>query len=226
MHNVRRIWTIALVVVLVLATVGCLKVRRKATFARTTSPVVHKDFVAVDDWSEWAAEIANHVAKSIKDRPDLEDKPIYMRPLNDRAFDTGFYSLLHTELVSRGLQVAVEREEEMIMISYATLPVSPDRRGLMQAGSDSRLLGSSGSDTLEDQNGIKDSTSNFYKKTGSDEDKAVILSVGMSYNNRYVMHASSILRVAEDQQANFVSPFERGYQVEEFPTRTIKVTGE
>ena len=62
MHNVRRIWTIALVVVLVLATAGCLKVRRKATFARTTSPVVYEEFVAVDDWSEWAAEIANHAA--------------------------------------------------------------------------------------------------------------------------------------------------------------------
>ena len=223
MHNVRRIWTIALVVVLVLATAGCLKVRRKATFARTASPVVYEEFVAVDDWSEWAAEIANHVAKSIKDRPDLEGKPIYMRPMNDRAFATGFYSLLHTELVSRGLQVAVKREEEMLILSYATLPVSTDRRGLMQASSDARLIGSSGDDTLDDSNNV---TSTFYDKSGSDEDKAVILSVGMSYNNRYVMHASSILRVAEDQQANFVSPYERGYQVEEFPTRTITVTGE
>ena len=223
MHNVRRIWTIALVVVLVLATAGCLKVRRKATFARTASPVVYEEFVAVDDWSEWAAEIANHVAKSIKDRPDLEGRPIYMRPLNDRAFATGFYSLLHTELVSRGLQVAVKREEEMLILSYATLPVSTDRRGLMQASSDARLIGSSGDDTLDDSNNV---TSTFYDKSGSDEDKAVILSVGMSYNNRYVMHASSILRVAEDQQANFVSPYERGYQVEEFPTRTIMVTGE
>lgn len=223
MHNVRRIWTIALVVVLVLATAGCLKVRRKATFARTASPVVYEEFVAVDDWSEWAAEIANHVAKSIKDRPDLEGRPIYMRPLNDRAFATGFYSLLHTELVSRGLQVAVKREEEMLILSYATLPVSTDRRGLMQASSDARLIGSSGDDTLDDSNNV---TSTFYDKSGSDEDKAVILSVGMSYNNRYVMHASSILRVAEDQQANFVSPYERGYQVEEFPTRTITVTGE
>lgn len=223
MHNVRRIWTIALVVVLVLATAGCLKVRRNATFARTASPVVYEEFVAVDDWSEWAAEIANHVAKSIKDRPDLEGRPIYMRPLNDRAFATGFYSLLHTELVSRGLQVAVKREEEMLILSYATLPVSTDRRGLMQASSDARLIGSSGDDTLDDSNNV---TSTFYDKSGSDEDKAVILSVGMSYNNRYVMHASSILRVAEDQQANFVSPYERGYQVEEFPTRTITVTGE
>lgn len=223
MHNVRRIWTIALVVVLVLATAGCLKVRRKATFARTTSPVVYEDYVAVDDWSEWAAEIANHVAKSIKDRPDLEGKAIYMRPMNDRAFATGFYSLLHTELVSRGLQVAVQREEEMLILSYATLPVSTDRRGLMQASSDARLIGSSGDDTLDDTNNV---TSTFYDKSGNDEDKAIILSVGMSYNNRYVMHASSILRVAEDQQANFVSPYERGYQVEEFPVRTITVTGE
>lgn len=223
MHNVRRIWTIALVVVLVLATAGCLKVRRKATFARTASPVVYEEFVAVDDWSEWAAEIATHVAKSIKDRPDLEGRPIYMRPLNDRAFATGFYSLLHTELVSRGLQVAVKREEEMLILSYATLPVSTDRRGLMQASSDARLIGSSGDDTLDGSNNV---TSTFYDKSGSDEDKAVILSVGMSYNNRYVMHASSILRVAEDQQANFVSPYERGYQVEEFPTRTITITGE
>lgn len=223
MHNVRRIWTIALVVVLVLATAGCLKVRRKATFARTASPVVYEEFVAVDDWSEWAAEIANHVAKSIKDRPDLEGKPIYMRPMNDRAFATGFYSLLHTELVSRGLQVAVQREEEMLILSYATLPVSTERRGLMQASSDARLIGSSGDDTLDDSNNV---TSTYYDKSDSDEDRAVILSVGMSYNNRYVMHASSILRVAVDQQANFVSPYERGYQVEEFPTRTIKVTGE
>jgi hypothetical protein len=223
MHNVRRMSTIALVVVLVLATAGCLKVRRKATFARTTSPVVYEEFVAVDDWSVWAAEIANHVAKSIKDRPDLEGKPIYMRPMNDRAFATGFYSLLHTELVSRGLQVAVQREEEMLILSYATLPVSTDRRGLMLASSDARLIGSSGNDTLEGNNNV---TSTRYDKHGSDEDRAVILSVGMSYNNRYVMHASSILRVAEDQQANFVSPYERGYQVEEFPTRTIMVTGE
>lgn len=225
MHNVRRVWTIALVVVLVFATVGCLKVRRKATFARTASPVVYEDFVAVDDWSEWAAEIANTVSKSIKDRPDLEGKPIYMRPLNDRAFDTGFYSLLHTELISRGLQVAVQREKDMITLSYATLPLSSDRRELMQAGSDSKLIGTSGGDTLEGGSG-KVASANLYDKTGSDEDKAVILSVGMSYNNRYVMHASSILRVAQDQQGNFVSPYERGYQVEEFPARTIKVSGE
>ncbi|SIO30532.1 hypothetical protein [Halodesulfovibrio marinisediminis] len=226
MHNVRRIWTIALVVVLVFATAGCVKVRRKATFARTTSPVVYEDYVAVDDWSEWAAEIANHVAKAIKDRPDLAGKPIYMRPLNDRAFDTGFYSLLHTELISRGLQVAVQREEDMIQLSYATLPVSTDRGELMQASSDTHLIGTSGADTLEGRGSSKNSSAQLYDKTGSDEDKAVILSVGMSYNNRYVMHASSVLRVAEDQQANFVSPYERGYQVEEFPARTIKVTGE
>jgi len=111
----------------------------------------------------------------------------------------------------------------MLILSYATLPVSTDRRGLMQASSDARLIGSSGDDSLDDSNNV---TSTFYDKSGSDEDKAVILSVGMSYNNRYVMHASSILRVAGDQQANFVSPYERGYQVEEFPTRTIMVTGE
>ncbi|MEZ0575490.1 hypothetical protein ACQ0P8_06290 [Halodesulfovibrio aestuarii] len=221
MHNFRRIWTITLVVVLVLATAGCLKVRRKATFARTTSPVVYEDFIAVDDWSDWAAEVAKHVAKSIKDRPDLEGKPIYMRPLSDRAFDTGFYSLLHTELISRGLQVAVEREEEMIILSYATLPVSSDNRALMPVNS-----ASSENDTLEGYGGGKNMASLRYEPSGSDEDRPIILSVGMSYNNRYVMHASSILRVAGDQQANFVSPYERGYQVEEFPTRTIKVTGE
>jgi len=225
MYNVRRFWTAALVVVLVFATAGCLKVRRKATFARTASPVVYEDFVAVDDWSEWAAEIAGTVSKAIKDRPDLEGKPIYMRPLNDRAFDTGFYSLLHTELISRGLQVAVKREKDMITLSYATVPLSTERRELIQAGGDSRLIGTSGDDSLKDGSG-KVASASLYEETGSDDDKAVILSVGMSYNNRYVMHASSILRVAQEQQGNFVSPYERGYQVEEFPARTIKVSGE
>ena len=98
--------TIVIAAALIFSTAGCVKVKRKASFTHTDSPVIYHTFVTVDDWSGWAAEIAKRVEKAVKDRKDLDKKPIYMRPPNDRAFATGFYSLLHTELISRGLQVA------------------------------------------------------------------------------------------------------------------------
>ena len=218
--------TIVIAAALVFSAVGCVKVKRKTSFTQTDSPVIYHTFVAVDDWSEWAAEIATRIEKAINDREDLDKKPIYMRPPNDRAFATGFYSLLHTELISRGLQVSVEEEDDMIVLSYATLPVVADQSELVTASSEARLIGSAGDDTLEDEAPERNSMLDSFPQVVDDSDKPVILSVGMSYNNRYVMHASSILRVAADQQGAFVTPYERGYYVKEFPTRTIKVSGE
>lgn len=218
--------TIVIAAALVFSAVGCVKVKRKTSFTQTDSPVIYHTFVAVDDWSDWAAEIATRIEKALKDRKDLEKKPIYMRPPNDRAFATGFYSLLHTELVSRGLQVSVEAEEDMIVLSYATLPVVAEQSELVTASSEAQLIGSAGDDTLEEDQPSRTSMIDSFTQVGDGSDKPVILSVGMSYNNRYVMHASSILRVAAGQQGAFITPYERGYYVEEFPSRTIKVSGE
>ncbi|WP_066853686.1 hypothetical protein [Halodesulfovibrio spirochaetisodalis] len=224
MHNSKRIWATVVLVALAVTAAGCMKTGREATFARTSSPVVNKQFVAVDDWSVWAAEIADRVEDAIDDRPDLEEKPIYMRPLNDRAFATGFYSLLNTELISRGLQVAVKPEKDVINLTYVTLPVSTESdKGYI--GTTAELIGSAGSDTLSAGKSIK-STGRRASLWSRDEYKAIILSVGLSYNNRYVMHASSILSVAESQRGNFIPPYERGYRINEFPARKVKVSGE
>lgn len=226
MHIFKLTGTIVIVAALAFSAAGCVKVKRKASFAHTGSPVVYRTYSTVDDWSEWAADVATRVEKAIGDRKDLHKKPIYMRPPNDRAFATGFYSLLHTELISRGLQVAVEEEEDMIVLSYATLPVLTDQDASATAGSEAQLIGSSGEDVLEDEKSFRESIADFFSGVGTGSDKPVILSVGVSYNNRYVMHASSVLRVAEEQQGAFVAPYDRGYYVKEFPARTIKVSGE
>jgi len=222
MYTIRKAGTFALAIVLAFAMTGCLKIRQKATFTRAKTSIVYQSYAAVNDWREWATEIATRVNTAIKDRPDLAEKPIFMRPLHDRAFALGFYSLLHTELVSRGLQVSIMREEDAIVLSYATLPVSPEHDGAIKKRDKSGLTGAASSDTLARDDDFFD----FFEKIGPAKDKAVILTVGMSYNNRYIMHASSVLKVSEEQHANFISPFERGYKVEEFPSRTIKVTGE
>ncbi|MCT4534288.1 hypothetical protein [Halodesulfovibrio sp.] len=221
MHNSKRLWTTVIAVVLVVMAVGCVKVRREPTFARTSSSVAHTEYVAVDDWGVWASEVADKVEKAVNDRPDIAGKPIYMRPLNGRAFATGFYSLLSTELISRGLQVAVLQEEDMVVLSYATLPVSSENEKTYVAMESGLIGGSKAGGEIAAKGDFE-----RYDMWDESEKRAIILSIGLSYNNRYVMHTSSILSVAEEERGNFVSPYERGYKVKEFPARNIKVRGE
>ncbi|MCG8529215.1 MAG: hypothetical protein MI749_00975 [Desulfovibrionales bacterium] len=228
MQSYTKTGIMLLMLVLLITATGCVKLRPRAVTSedvaekKFSESFVSRDAVdSVSDWRELATEVAEKVKKAITDREDLAEKPIYMRPANDRAFATGFFSMLHTELVSRGLQVVVEKEKDMLILSYAALPSA--RVGQQIAVQ--QLAGAAAEDTLEDKT-VFERFAGLFPNFEQDEERPLILSVGLSYNNRYVMHSSSVLHVDGARQGDFVSPYERAYQVKEFPCRTFKVSGE
>ncbi len=60
------------------------------------------------DWHTLAARMAERVKAQISYRPDLMGKMVYVQPGNNRAFATTFCNMLTSELVSRGINVALQ----------------------------------------------------------------------------------------------------------------------
>ena len=60
------------------------------------------------DWHTLAARMAERVKVQISYRPDLMGKMVYVQPGNNRAFATTFCNMLTSELVSRGINVALQ----------------------------------------------------------------------------------------------------------------------
>ena len=60
------------------------------------------------DWHKLAARMAERIKAQIAYRPDLMGKMVYVQPGNNRAFATTFCNMLTSELVSRGINVALQ----------------------------------------------------------------------------------------------------------------------
>ncbi len=224
---------IVLLALLALPLAGCEAYRSQLPVATTYKAEPQYKMQSAGHWHVLASDVADGILKAIEDRDDLLMKPLYLEPPNSRPFSIGFYKLLTSELVSRGMQVSLEREPDVVEVEYDVLAIQHKDRmqrpplGTMTAISTgvsvARALSSIsewipaaiGAGVLADfASGSVASTSN----------REMLITVSMSYNNRYVVHTSSVYYINDPDFDQFVDPESRGHYVQEFKSRPVRVT--
>ncbi len=163
---------------------------------------------AVDHWDNIADLVATRVQKSLEDRPDLINKPLYVRPPSDRPFIMVFYSLLRTRLVSKGMQVSEICEPDSLIIEYNVQTVLFDewRSGWLPSLSSMGI-------------GVLNAVTGKYT-TASDHE--IIVNTSMLHNNRYVMHLSNIYYINDDDWPLYISP--ESFDPKAATTRTVRIS--
>jgi len=203
-------------------------------------PVTHKadwqfKMQSAGHWQVLAGDVADRILKAIGDRDDLLMKPLYVQPPNSRPFAMGFYKLLTSELVSRGMQVSLNRERDVVDVEFDVLSILHSSRAQrppigtftsIAAGiSVARALDSMaewipaaiGAGVLADfASGAITGVSNH----------EMLISVSMSYNNRYVVHTSSVYYINDPDFEQYVDPLAPGHFVQEFRSRPVRVTSQ
>ena len=147
---------------------------------------------AVDHWDNIANTVAMRVQKSLEDRKDLINKPLYVQAPSDRPFSLAFYNLLRTRLVSKGMQVSDTREANSLIIEYNVQTV---------------LHESNRSDWMPSLTAMGIGIANLVTgKYTSPSDHEIIINTSMVHNNRYVMHLSTICYINDDEWPMYISP--------------------
>lgn len=147
---------------------------------------------AADHWDNVANEVAMRIQKSLEDRPDLVNKPIYVQLPNSRPFSIAFYNLLKTRLVSKGMQVSDRPEMDSILLEYSV-------QTILYEGSRTDWLPSLAGMGI----GIANAFAGQYSTTSDHE---IIINASMVHNNRYVMHVSHIHYINDDDWALYMDP--------------------
>ena len=147
---------------------------------------------AVDHWDNVANTVAKRVQKSLEDRPDLIHKPVYIKPSGTQAFSLAFYNLLHTRIVSKGMQVSEFPEGDCLVLEYDVQSVLHKRDSVQWMPS----LAAMGI-------GVARFFGSGYT---SPSDYEIIINSRIVYQNRYVMHLSSIHYIDDDEWAMYISP--------------------
>lgn len=147
--------------------------------------------VAVDHWDNIAIEVAERVRKVLLDRPDLIARPLYVRGPEGRAFTEVFTGLLHTELVSRGMQVSQTPEPGAVFLEYSVQLVNFDgsRTGFMPS------VASLGIGAVNMVTG----------RYTTPSDREVVVTSRITHNNRYVMHLSNYYYINDDDWQLYLS---------------------
>ena len=147
---------------------------------------------AADHWRGIAVDVADKIRDALVERNDIAAKPLYVIPPNNRPFMVAFHQLIKTELVSRGIQVAEEREQDSIQVECDVLTVLHDNSRF-----DGGIYG-----YLADM-GI--GLSRFFSgASGSDHE--IVVNARMSYNNRYVVHRSYIRYINDADWPLYINP--------------------
>lgn len=83
---------------------------------------------SIEQWQVLAARMADRVKAALSYRNDIIAKPIYVQPTSNLAFSQSMTQMLTSELVSRGLQVTLNRTPDTLLLEFnaATVP-TPDR---------------------------------------------------------------------------------------------------
>lgn len=147
---------------------------------------------AADHWDNVANTVAMRIQKSMEDRPDLVNKPVYVVLPNSRPFSMAFHSLLLTRLVSKGMQVSETREADSLILEY-------DVQMILYESSRRDWIPSLAAMGI----GVADMFSGKYTSTSDHE---IIINSRIVYHNRYVMHLSSIHYINDADFALYVSP--------------------
>lgn len=145
-----------------------------------------------DDWSRMATATALRVYKALDDRRDIVALPIRITPPNARPFALAYQNLLATELVSRGMQVALAPENDSVELDFAVhaVPVGP-QRPVPEAA------------------------------TSPDSRWEVVLTTTMWHGNRYVIHTTEGFVVRGDELGKYVDPDAPGHTVRPFRSRSV-----
>ena len=190
-----------------LAMAGLLTACSKSRPLATNPPLYEQDKLqAVDHWDNVANTVATRVQKSLEERRDLINKPIYVQPPNDRPFSMAFYNLLRTRLVSKGMQVSDKREADTLILSYNVQTVLHE-----SWASWSPSLASMGI-------GVVNMVTGSYTSRSEHE---IIINSELLYKNRYVMHLSTVCYIDDDEWPMYISP--ESFDPNGGQTRTVRL---
>ncbi|MDR2160895.1 MAG: hypothetical protein LBO77_01980 [Desulfovibrio sp.] len=143
---------------------------------------------AADHWDNIADAVARRVQKTLEDRPDLVNRPIYVRPpVNDRQFSRAFHRLLSSRLVSKGMQVSGQYEPDAMQLEYEV-------QIIQFAGGRRQWLPGFASLGL----GLLNAFGAGYSLAPCQE---IIINTRILHNNRYAMHLSHVAYINEDDQS-------------------------
>ena len=158
-----------------------------------SSPPLHSQdkLRAVDHWDNLADTVAKRVQKTLEDRPDLMAKSLYIQPPNDRPFSVAFYKLLHTRLLTKGMQVAEKPEPCGLVIEYDVQTVRHDSGGSWTPSLAGVGMGLAGLVTGD---------------FGTPSRNEIVLNTRMVHQNRYVMHLSQLAYIDDDEWAMYAGP--------------------
>ena len=203
----RRYAATFLSLLTLLALTGSLTACSTSRPLATEPPLYEQQKVqAVDHWDNIANTVATRVQKSLSERRDLINKPIYVQPPNDRPFSMAFYNLLRTRLVSKGMQVSDKREADSLVLNYSVQTVLHE-----SSASWTPSLAAMGI-------GIVNLVTGSYS---SRSDHEIIINTEMLHKNRYVMHLSTVCYIDDDEWAMYISP--ESFDPNGSQTRTVRL---
>jgi hypothetical protein len=153
-----------------------------AGFKKSYQPKIQ----AAEHWRSIAADVADRVLFAVMDRPDLQEKPLFVALPNNRPFSVAFYHLLRTELVSRGLQLSYKREPQAVAVEYAVQTV---------------LFDSSRFGSITESMGISSGNGGI-----SPSNNEIIVNARMFFQNRFVMHASAVRYINDADLPLYLDP--------------------
>ncbi|ABB39196.1 hypothetical protein Dde_2399 [Oleidesulfovibrio alaskensis G20] len=211
---------------------GCAAYRSQLPVAATYPATPQYKMQSAGHWQVLASDVADRIEKALGDRDDLLTVPLYLRSPGSRPFAVGFYRLLTSELVSRGLQVSLNREKDNVNVDYAMYVVHHSPRyqrppvgtfTAIAAGVSAARGLESISEWIPAAIGagiLADLASGAVARPSDNE---VVISVSMSHNNRYVVHTSSVYYINDPDWELYMAPGESGTFVEEYEALPVRV---
>lgn len=221
----RTLSAIGMLAALVLVLPGCYA---KSPLGTGHAIETQRKMMSAAHWDILADDVAEQVAQAMEVREDLLYLPVYVKPPNDSAFSRGFHSLVISHMVARGLQVSVE-EEDTLLLEYQVQGVSHSRGadnsippgtftalplGILVARNVPGVNEFLAAATLA---GLAiDFGRGFYAGQPPTE---IIITSKLHYNNRFVVHDSSIYYLDDVNMDNYREFF----QDESWRPRTLQV---
>lgn len=189
---------------------GCnSQIPQPVTYPQTAQPKMQ----AAEHWNILAEDIAAQVEAAINDRPDLQDRPIYVDLPNGSVFAAAMHDLITSRLVFRGMQVSVERTDSILLTFHVSRITHHWRFNRPPPGLLTSIgLGISVIHELEKVGSewsyvalsaaglIADVAIGHYTWPSDNE---IIITVEMSDNNRYIVHTSSIYYINDPDIAHY-----------------------
>ncbi len=211
---------------------GCGFYRSQVPVATTYPAEGQHKMQSAGHWQVLAVDVADRIEKALNDRDDLATIPLYVRSPGSRPFAVGFYRLLTSELVSRGVQVALNKEENIVNVDYDVYVVHHSPRFQRPPiGSFTAIAGgvavaralTAMTDWIPVAIGAGVLADLGAGAIARPSDKEVVITTSMSHNNRYVVHTSSVYYINDPDWEHFSGPDESGTFVEEFGSRPVRV---